>query len=231
MEVKKNIFEKKQLRHQGNIIEYLLKKGNQKNLIIKLDGQNIVVSAPFFSPDWEIEKFLYQNIKKIEKIIFIRDKFKVYQLSGKNKFIKIFNDKVPFIFDNEIDDNVKFKGLVFKKYDSEKETLLKIYNKLKNDYINVFKNTLNKYSNIIGVEYKNYNVRYFKTKWGICYPNERKILLNIRLIHYDLKALEYVCVHELSHLIHHNHSKDFWHLVQKFLPCYREYANILKFKD
>mgnify|MGYP001423923732 CR=1 FL=1 len=56
--------------------------------------------------------------------------------------------------------------------------------------------------------------------WGSCSANS-DIKLNWRLIHFDLKKIDYVVVHELSHLIELNHSKKFWDIVEGILPDYQ----------
>ena len=38
---------------------------------------------------------------------------------------------------------------------------------------------------------------------------------------YPLEIMEYIVVHELSHIKHKNHSKDFWNLVEEFSPNYK----------
>ena len=43
-------------------------------------------------------------------------------------------------------------------------------------------------------------------------------------------AIEYVIVHEMCHMVHKNHSKEFWNLVQKICPNYKEEDLYLKEK-
>ena len=45
---------------------------------------------------------------------------------------------------------------------------------------------------------------------------------------YDITKLDYVIVHELSHFIHFNHSKEFWNLVNKYCPRYKQIKKELK---
>ena len=56
----------------------------------------------------------------------------------------------------------------------------------------------------------------------------KNVTLNLELSKYDINALNYVIVHELSHFIHPNHSKEFWNLVSKYYPNYKEARKYLK---
>ena len=59
------------------------------------------------------------------------------------------------------------------------------------------------------------------SRWGVCNIRNHNVTLNIELSKYDMDCLDYVIVHELSHFIHHNHSKSFWNLVEKYYPNYK----------
>ena len=54
------------------------------------------------------------------------------------------------------------------------------------------------------------------------------VTLNYHLIKYDICCLDYVIVHELSHFIHPNHSKEFWTQVAKYYPNYKKVRKYLK---
>ena len=71
-------------------------------------------------------------------------------------------------------------------------------------------------------------IREMKTRWGVCNVKSKTITLNSKLIEYPLEALDYVIVHELSHLIHFNHSSSFWNLVAKYKPDYKRIRKELK---
>ena len=61
-------------------------------------------------------------------------------------------------------------------------------------------------------------IRKMKTRWGVCNVRTHVITLNLELIKRDPKYLDYVIMHELSHLIHGNHSTRFWNLVEENCP-------------
>ena len=66
-----------------------------------------------------------------------------------------------------------------------------------------------------------------KSRWGSCGPNN-DINMNWLLMLAPPEAMEYVVVHELCHIIHKNHSKDFWGLVAEHLPAYQQQRLWLK---
>ena len=67
-----------------------------------------------------------------------------------------------------------------------------------------------------------------KTRWGVCNTKNYNITLNRELIKYDISCLDYVIVHELAHLIEANHSKQFWQIVEKYYPNYKNCRKILR---
>lgn len=66
-----------------------------------------------------------------------------------------------------------------------------------------------------------------KSKWGSCSENGN-INISTRLIFAPDDVLEYICIHELAHLIEHNHSGRFWALVEKAMPDYKEKEKWIK---
>jgi len=65
------------------------------------------------------------------------------------------------------------------------------------------------------------NVRKMKRRWGSCNSNGT-ILLNRELIKKDPALIDYVIIHELCHLVHHNHSGEYYALLESILPEFRE---------
>lgn len=84
-----------------------------------------------------------------------------------------------------------------------------------------------KYAAHLGVSFKEIKISEMKYRWGSCTPGGN-LLFNWRIIKAPLYVIEYVVVHELSHLIEHNHSADFWNIVSVQLPKYQKAKDWLK---
>jgi len=83
------------------------------------------------------------------------------------------------------------------------------------------------YHSLTGGNYTKITIRDQKTRWGSCSTNGT-LSFNYRLMLAPPRVLDYVVVHELCHLTHMNHSKDFWNMVASILPDYKEYRKWLK---
>ena len=66
------------------------------------------------------------------------------------------------------------------------------------------------------------------SRWGVCNIRLKTLTLNLELIKRDTKYLDYVIVHELSHLIYGDHSSNFWALVEENMPDYKKYREEMK---
>ncbi len=70
-------------------------------------------------------------------------------------------------------------------------------------------------------------IRSQRTRWGSC-SSKRNISLNWRLIKTPKEVIDYVILHELTHLKEMNHSKDFWNNLESKIPNYKELRLWLK---
>lgn len=75
---------------------------------------------------------------------------------------------------------------------------------------------------VMGVHCTGWQIREMKTRWGSCTVQTGKIRLNLRLARKPEDCLEYVCVHELCHLLEPSHNARFHRLMDGFLPDWRE---------
>ena len=64
-------------------------------------------------------------------------------------------------------------------------------------------------------------IKKIKYAWGSC-SNKKNMTINLELIKYSEQAIRYVILHEFCHIKYMNHSKDFWNLVEKYMPNYKQ---------
>ncbi|MCK7458403.1 YgjP family zinc-dependent metalloprotease [Idiomarina aminovorans] len=74
----------------------------------------------------------------------------------------------------------------------------------------------------MGAFSSSFGIRIMKTRWGSCNVNSKKIWLNLELVKKPVECLEYVVVHELTHLFERYHNARFYTLMDEFLPDWRE---------
>lgn len=83
------------------------------------------------------------------------------------------------------------------------------------------------YHPLTGGRYTSVTIRDQKSRWGSC-SSRGTLSFNYRLIFAPLPVLDYVVVHELCHLTHMNHSKEFWDKVASVMPEYNVHRQWLK---
>ncbi len=83
------------------------------------------------------------------------------------------------------------------------------------------------YEKIMGLTCNRITIRDQKTRWGSC-SSKKNLNFNYRLAYMPQEILDYVVVHELAHLRHMDHSREFWACVERYLPDYRERRAWLK---
>lgn len=84
-----------------------------------------------------------------------------------------------------------------------------------------------RYSAEVGIYPTSVGVKGYKSRWGTCHLDGR-IYFNWRIIIAPHSVVDYLVVHELCHLVHHNHSKRYWKQVETILPDYSEREEWLK---
>ena len=87
----------------------------------------------------------------------------------------------------------------------------------------------NRYAEQIGVSPAGVSVRNFKSRWGSC-DKKGEVVFNWNIIKAPHSIVDYVVIHELCHLIHPNHSNDFWQVVGRFDTDYLGHRQWLKEK-
>lgn len=203
--------------NQKYIIEVVRK--NNKNTYIRVKDNKIVITTHYLATNRYLEKLIKTNYKSITKMIDKSTKKDIdkdiFKLFGKHYQI-IYNENINKI---QIEDNI-----IYTKDE-------KIFNTWLNNYIKqTFTNHLEYNFNLFKekIPKPTLKIRTMKSRWGVCNTKTHNITLNKELYRYEIECLDYVCIHELSHLIEPNHSKAFWNIVSKYCQNYKEIRKRLR---
>lgn len=196
------------------------RKSTNKNTYIRVKPDlTIMITTNIFVRDKDIIKLVEENENSIIRMIENQKKKKdsnsgFFFLGKKYEIVYVeycdisFGEEKVFINKNlDID----------KWYKKQAKSIFKEY--LDKNYA--------KFSEKI--PYPDLKIRKMTSRWGVCNIKLITVTLNLELIKRDPKYLDYVIMHELSHLIEPNHSQKFWKIVEKNCPNYKEIRKEMKF--
>ena len=83
------------------------------------------------------------------------------------------------------------------------------------------------FSKIMGVTPVSVKINSAKKRYGSC-SAKNNLNFSLYLMDKDEKFIDYVVIHELAHIKHHNHSKEFYGFIEQFMPDYKEISNMYK---
>ena len=210
------------MQYELNDIKYdvVIEKKNNKNLYVRVkDDGKIHVTCNYFTTKNMILKILNENTKALQKMINHVEK----QNEKSNKFFYLGNS-----YDIIISEDISQVSIVDNKiYTKDLKMLDKWY---KEEIIRIFDE---RYVYVFNHFYENIKspilkIRTMKTRWGVYNRKNHTITLNSKLIEYDISKIDYVIIHELSHIIHFDHSKKFWNLVSKYCKDYKKIRKEMK---
>lgn len=195
----------------NQLIDIFVIKKRQKNTYLRVKEDGIYITTNYLTTNKYILNLLRENENKIIKM---QEHLKKKQEYNQDFF---YLGKKYNIVKSNLEDIVVGDSTILVKNEL-------ILNKwlVKQARI-IFKENLDEIYKIFPVEipYPSLTIRKMKTRWGVCNTRIKKITLNLELIKKDKKYLDYVIVHELSHLVYPNHGSDFWHLVSILVPNYK----------
>lgn len=204
-----------------NEISYQVKLGNVKTLRMHFNKNNIlVISAPFLIKKESIISFVEKNIKWIlDKNNLLKEKQISYEENSKHLFLgkeytlKINYSKTPrvdLINDIIIVSTNKLTSVKKQIIEYRKDKSIELFEEILYQSFLKMKDYLKEYPKLI--------IKESPTKWGCCYFKENKIMLNVALTQVPVYLIEYVVLHELTHFVFPNHSKEFHMFLQKYIP-------------
>jgi len=86
---------------------------------------------------------------------------------------------------------------------------------------------VNRFAPMVGVEPAGVSIKSFKARWGSCTP-KGALEFNWKIMMAANRMVDYVVIHELCHLIHHDHSPEFWRELARVMPDYQHCRDWLR---
>ncbi len=122
------------------------------------------------------------------------------------------------IFSIDIEEAVYLREKLQKLRKTSKSNILKCYDDFYKRYsVEYLPSRVEHFANKMDLKFNSLKFRKMRSRWGSC-SSSRTITLNSELIKVKKELIDYVVVHELAHLVHMNHSKDFHSLVECYMP-------------
>ena len=218
-----------------NHFNYQLLRSKKRRKTISLhikEGGEIVIYAPYHTPQREIERFLEErrswivekmsekekSIRATEKAFIAGEKFLYLGESYPLEIEESNNRKVPlklsfgkFILDKDHVGGARDLFIKWYKKEAEENLTERV------DYC----------SNRLRLFPKGIRITSAKYRWGSC-SRENRLSFSWRIIMAPLSVIDYVLIHELVHIKEKNHSKSFWSFVESIIPDYKEHRLWLK---
>lgn len=225
-----------------NVPEYTLQRSARRRTIeIQVRPDSIRVLAPKRVAQARIDSFV------VEKTDWIRTRQQELLLRGASQLVPVVLDQgSPILWLGErfklcisdgepqtrvqlLPDGIKLELSHRIRKPQSEAVLEQLEYWYREQALQLFQQRVNDWSELMGLVPSKVVVRSYRRKWGCC--NSRGVVsFNWLLIMAPLSVIDYVVVHELSHLREMNHSSRFWLEVERFYPDYRKAKNWLNDK-
>lgn len=197
----------------------IIKKIGQKNTYIRVKKDlKVTVTTGYFVTKFFINNLIKENYNRICEMIDFQEK-KCKNNSGFNylgkQYTVIYREGTTIEFSND-------KVYIGNNFDIDKW----YKSKAKDLFLERLDYNYSKFTKKI--PYPKLRIRKMTTRWGVCNIKTHVITLNLELMKRDVGYLDYVIIHEMSHLIHGDHSRSFWKLVEENMPDYKKYREEMK---
>lgn len=201
----------------------IIRHASAKQLRLRVFINEVKLTVPQHCSKRQIQQFLIQSepwlYETWQNLILQKDNQsfpeEIFLFNRENALnIIVRQQKQRYIFDEE-------NHVVFLNDQKNLKDFILMYAKIH------LSRYLSHISQEIKIPYSNLQVRFVKSRWGSC-NKQHKIMLNALLVLLPLSAVRYVCVHELVHTIHFDHSISFWQRVEMHDANYKVHVKQLK---
>lgn len=205
----------------------IIKKSfNRKSISIRINSVGkVVVSAPWYAPDFMIKSFVDSKIDWIKQRQEVIKKNKTSKPSYSDgepqlflgEFFPLVIKPIPYIQKSRLGfDGGNFELTVPKTHTTReirsdaKQNLLDFYLKYGQKYI--FER-VSYFTQKLDVDFNRIVIKKVSSIWGSC-SSKNNLNFNRKLIMAPKEVVDYVVIHEVCHLVHRHHRRTFWQLVK-----------------
>ena len=217
-----------------NIKFNIERKKSLKNTYIHVDTEGVLVKTNNITTIEDIKEMVENKSAWISKKLNIFKSIAINKdittgsrlyYMGKSYYVDMIKDKLADLI------TIKFTHSKFYITTPEKFTLSLLNEAIENFYrqkaIDKIIPLTKKWAKIMEVNPEHISFRYNKNRWGSC-SSSKRISFNYHLVKLSSSLIEYVVVHELAHILHQNHSKNFWKVVQNNISDYKSKEDKIK---
>lgn len=216
-----------------------------KTMKMFFKGETLTITKSPYIPKREVDRFIKENEEYIyNKYMKIKEdnkqKKSIWQTGGTilykgNEYTVDVSKHNKNIVRVRIEEETKKFLIILPEIIQEEEIDIYVKKALKDLFKNnteaILLQKLPQLSKMTNIKYKSFEVRDAKSKYGSCVPKTKELHFSSRLVMLKDEAIDAVIVHELCHIVHPNHSKDFYNLVKTYMPNYDELDKYLKEKS
>lgn len=215
-------------RNAAGISYRLRRNRGQRNLRLRIDPSgSVIVSAPYYATVAEIDEFVVKSASWIadhtgrvashsyttgDFVPFLGEKKTLMVIEGKKARYDVIDDKIIVTVRKQDIDAVKkqiralYVGTVF-------------------DFL---EKRVPYWCKELGLDVPEFGVNHAKGKWGVCYPLEKRLYLSYMCATLPQHLIDMTILHEVCHLWHSGHGRDFWNLMKSCMPDTEERKKELK---
>lgn len=201
---------------------------NRKSIaLIVNNAGDLIIRAPYVLSNSEIMAFVLSKQKWIEKTLSAVKAFDKKHLPitmSQKDTVAFLGEKYTIEISDVNQIVINGSKLLIPKSNYSKKILI---DWLKEKAFTLLVERTEKYSKLMGVKPGKIKITAAKTRWGSCSQNNN-LNFTWRLIMCPILVIDYVVVHELSHIDYKNHGRDFWTRVKTVLPNYKDQEKWLK---
>ncbi|WP_170074841.1 M48 family metallopeptidase [Paraclostridium dentum] len=223
--------------HKNREIRFniIYRKRKTMSLEIKRDGIINVIAPNGLDKTFIVDKVKNKSdwiIKKLDEIEVLNnnrytrsyESGDIFLYLGNEYILEVLVDKTTIGTSVSLENN----KLIVRSNSNNKDVIQRaLRNWYTDETLGITKERINYYKLFFGDTVTSIKIKDQKSRWASCtYKNE--ILFNLRCSMMPIQIIDYIVVHEMCHMEHRNHSKDFYLAVERILPDYKERVKWLK---